>query len=221
MIEKKCVFTPQELLEMAAFDAIVDMEPLTADEVAQSKRLDRIAKMDRMTNSERKKAERRRQYYECHRGDIAEYKRQYYKTHQQKVAECRQRYRKAHRAEIAERQRRYREAHLDEAAKQRRLVREMRRAENVERRRFGMEKPRDEVDMRYQLYHEARMMDAVRSNRSNDETREMYRQCRDAHQKAAEESLRMYGKTHGDKVEKYLRRYYESQRSADIKAANA
>ena len=89
------LFTPEELEELARIDAELEAAPVTADELSDSRRRDRAAKLDSMDNRTRRIAERMRQYREAHREEIAERLRQY---------------REAHREEIAEQQRQYYEA---------------------------------------------------------------------------------------------------------------
>ena len=89
------LFTPEELEALARIDAELEAAPVTADELADSRRRDRAAKLDSMDKRTRRIAEQQRQYREAHREEIAEQQRQY---------------REAHREEIAEQQRQYYEA---------------------------------------------------------------------------------------------------------------
>ena len=74
------LFTPEELEELARIDAELEAAPVTADELADSRRRDRAAKLDSMDKRTRRIAEQRRQYYEAHREEIAEHQRQCYKA---------------------------------------------------------------------------------------------------------------------------------------------
>ena len=74
------LFTPEELEELARIDAELEAAPVTADELADSRRRDRAAKLDSMDKRTRRIAEQQRQYREAHREEIAEQKRQYYKA---------------------------------------------------------------------------------------------------------------------------------------------
>ena len=114
------LFTPEELEELARIDAELEAAPMTADELADSRRRDRAAKLDSMDKRTRRVAEWMRQYYEAHRKEIAEKQRQYREAHREEIAERQWQYREAHREEIAERQRRYYEAHREEIAEQKR-----------------------------------------------------------------------------------------------------
>ena len=59
------LFTPEELEELARIDAELEAAPVTADELADSRRRDRAAKLDSMDKRTRRIAERMRQYYEA------------------------------------------------------------------------------------------------------------------------------------------------------------
>ena len=74
------LFTPEELEELARIDAELEAAPVTADELADSRRRDRAAKLDSMDKRTRRIAEQKRQYREAHREEIAEQKRQYYEA---------------------------------------------------------------------------------------------------------------------------------------------
>ena len=114
------LFTPEELEELARIDAELEAAPVTADELADSRRRDRAAKLDSMDKRTRRIAEQQRQYYEAHREEIAEQKRQYREAHREEIAERMRQYREANREEIAERMRQYYEAHREEIAEQKR-----------------------------------------------------------------------------------------------------
>ena len=70
------LFTPEELEELARIDAELEAAPVTADELADSRRRDRAAKLDSMDKRTRRIAEQKRQYREAHREEIAEWMRQ-------------------------------------------------------------------------------------------------------------------------------------------------
>ena len=55
------LFTPEELEELARIDAELEAAPVTADELADSRRRDRAAKLDSMDKRTRRIAERQRQ----------------------------------------------------------------------------------------------------------------------------------------------------------------
>ena len=101
------LFTPEELEELARIDAELEAAPVTADELADSRRRDRAAKLDSMDKRTRRIAEQQRQYYEAHREEIAERMRQYREAHREEIAEQQRQYREAHRDEIAEQKRQY------------------------------------------------------------------------------------------------------------------
>ena len=71
----KPLFTPEELAEMAAFDAEVDAMPLAAEEIKESRERDRDAKNARLSARDYRAAEYRREYYERNKDAIAECRR--------------------------------------------------------------------------------------------------------------------------------------------------
>lgn len=67
-------FTPEELAEMARADAEIEREfILTAEEAAESRELDRAAKMARKDKQAKAVAERQRRYYEANKAKWADY----------------------------------------------------------------------------------------------------------------------------------------------------
>ena len=86
------LFTPEELEELARIDAELEAAPVTADELADSRRRDRAAKLDSMDKRTRRIAEQKRQYYEAHREEIAERMRQYREAHREEIAEQKRQY---------------------------------------------------------------------------------------------------------------------------------
>ena len=85
----KPFFKPEELAEMAAFDAEVDAMPLAAEEIKESRERDRDAKNARLSARDYRAAEYRREYYERNKDAIAEYRREYYERNKEAIAECR------------------------------------------------------------------------------------------------------------------------------------
>ena len=83
----KPLFTPEELAEMAAFDAEVDAMPLAAEEIKESRERDRDAKNARLSARDYRAAEYRREYYERNKDAIAEYRREYYERNKDAIAE--------------------------------------------------------------------------------------------------------------------------------------
>lgn len=71
------IFTAEELAELALFDAEVDDEPVSMEEIRASRERDRLAKMERLDHRERRIAERQREYREANKDAIAAYKREY------------------------------------------------------------------------------------------------------------------------------------------------
>lgn len=75
------LFTPEELEELARIDVELESAPVTADELAESRRRDRAARLDAMDKRTRAYSEQQRQYREAHREEIAEYMAGYYPSY--------------------------------------------------------------------------------------------------------------------------------------------
>ena len=90
----QALFTPQELAELAAFDAEVDAKPLTNEEIRESRVRDRNAKYAELDVNREKIAEYQRAYREANREKAAEYQRAYREANREKIAEQRQARRK-------------------------------------------------------------------------------------------------------------------------------
>ena len=75
----KPLFTPEELAELAAFDAEIDESDITADEIVESRARDREAKLCEMSKKDRKIAEAQRTYREANREKWNAYMREYRK----------------------------------------------------------------------------------------------------------------------------------------------
>ena len=109
----KPLFTPEELAELAAFDAEIDESDITQNEIDASRERDREAVLAGMSKRNRKIAEYKRAYYEANREKIAENKRAYREANREKIAEYRRAYYEANREKIAEYQRAYYEANRE------------------------------------------------------------------------------------------------------------
>ncbi len=91
-------FTPEELAELAAFDAEIDAEfEWTNEELRESRARDKEICFERKESKARKIAEAQRAYYEANREKIAEAKRAYYEANREKIAEAQRAYREANR----------------------------------------------------------------------------------------------------------------------------
>ena len=123
----KPLFTPEELAELAAFDAEIDESDITQNEIDASRERDREAVLAGMSKRNRKIAEYKRAYYEANREKIAENKRAYYEANREKIAENKRAYREANREKIAEYQRAYYEANREKIAENQRAYREANR----------------------------------------------------------------------------------------------
>ena len=75
----KPLFTPEELAELAAFDAEIDETDITKDEIVASRARDREAVLSGMSKREKKIAEAHRAYYEANREKWNAYMREYRK----------------------------------------------------------------------------------------------------------------------------------------------
>ena len=88
----KPLFTPEELAELAVFDAEVDDEPLTMEEIRESRERDRDARHAAKDKKEQKIAENKRAYREANREKIAENQRAYREANREKIAENKRAY---------------------------------------------------------------------------------------------------------------------------------
>ena len=109
----KPLFTPEELAELAAFDAEIDESDITQNEIDASRERDREAVLAGMSKRNRKIAEYQRAYREANREKIAENKRAYREANREKIAEYQRAYCEANREKIAEYQRAYYEANRE------------------------------------------------------------------------------------------------------------
>ena len=87
------LFTPEELAELAAYDAQVEAEPLTNEEIAESRERDRMAIDAERDVKRRKIAEQKRAYYQANREKVAEQQRAYRQANREKLAEYMRAYR--------------------------------------------------------------------------------------------------------------------------------
>ena len=94
----KPLFTPEELAELAAFDAEIDESDITQNEIVESRARDREAKLCEMSKKDRKIAEAQRAYREANREKIAEAKRAYYEANREKWNAYMREYRKRRKA---------------------------------------------------------------------------------------------------------------------------
>ena len=90
----KPLFTPEELAELAAFDAEIDESDITQNEIDASRERDREAVLAGMSKRNRKIAENHRAYYEANREKIAENHRAYYEANREKWNAYQREYRK-------------------------------------------------------------------------------------------------------------------------------
>ena len=93
------MFTPEELAEMEAFDAEIEDEPLTNEEIRESRERDREALDDRKDKREKKIAESKRAYYAANKEKIAEGQRAYRAANKEKIAAYMREYRRRRRLE--------------------------------------------------------------------------------------------------------------------------
>ena len=68
----KALFTPEELVELAAYDAMVDAEDISDEEYRESRRRDRQAILDRLPNDQLRRAQQKAEYYARNKERIAQ-----------------------------------------------------------------------------------------------------------------------------------------------------
>ena len=125
-------FTPEELAEMARADAEIERDfILTDEESAESRELDRAAKMARKDKKAKALAEYQRRYREANKEAVAEYQRRYYEANKEAVAERQRRYYEANKEALAEYRRRYYEANKEAVAERQRRYYEANKAKWV------------------------------------------------------------------------------------------
>ena len=96
-------FTAEELAEMRRADEDIDRDfALTREDLALSRDIDKIARLDSLDNWSRKLAERQRAYREANRDKVAERQRAYYEANRDKVAEYHRAYFEANRDKLHE-----------------------------------------------------------------------------------------------------------------------
>ena len=103
----KPLFTPEELAELAAFDAEIDESDITQNEIDASRERDREAVLAGMIKRNRKISEYQRAYREANREKIAEANRAYREANREKIAEANRAYREANREKWNAYQREY------------------------------------------------------------------------------------------------------------------
>ena len=103
------LFTPEELAELAAFDAMVDAEPASLAERRESR--ERDLKIRQRNENREAIAEYKKQYYAENREAIAEYKKQYYAENREAIAEYKKQYRAATRSRTWTPQKHWRKDH--------------------------------------------------------------------------------------------------------------
>ena len=97
------LFTPEELEELRRADAELDEEFVqTQEEIVESRKRDRQAKIDRLDSKGKKIAENKRAYYEANREKIAENQRAYREANREKIAENKRAYYEANREKYNE-----------------------------------------------------------------------------------------------------------------------
>ena len=77
-------FTPEELRRI---DQEIEEEPLTMEEIQESRKRDKAAKLERKNNKEKKITETQRAYYKANREKIAETQRAYREANREKIKE--------------------------------------------------------------------------------------------------------------------------------------
>ena len=134
----KPLFTPEELAELAAFDAQIDDEPLSAQEYRESTQRDKDAVFAEKGTDERRKARMvaayQREYREANKDQIAAKKREYYEANKDQIAAYQREYREANKDQIAAKKRKYYEVHPNKYEKHKAYMREYARKRYAERK---------------------------------------------------------------------------------------
>lgn len=115
------IFTPEELAELAAFDAEIEAEPLTMEEIRQSRELDRAAVKARERSGKSSGTYRRKPY-----GDVspAEYKRRWYEENRERLLAYQKEYYREHKAAVDARNRMYYQENREKRCRQNKEYRE-------------------------------------------------------------------------------------------------
>ena len=104
------LFTPEELAELAAFDAEVEKEEITQAETEKSRSRDQEVMFDRKNNRERRNAARKREYRAANKEKLAAWQREYNAANKEKIAAQKREYYAANKEKIAAQKREYRAA---------------------------------------------------------------------------------------------------------------
>ena len=116
-------FTAAELEDMRRADEEIEREfRLTPEDLAESKELDRQAKMEEMLPEKRKVREYQRAYYEATREKVLESQRAYREANREKVLESQRAYYEANREKVRESQRWIRDERTKRGYTQRELA---------------------------------------------------------------------------------------------------
>ena len=111
---KNSMFTPEELAELAAFDAEIDASDLDAQDYRDCAQRDKEAVMAEKSADHRKRAKQiaayQREYREANKDQIAAYQREYREANKDQIAAKKREYYEANKDQIAAYQREYYEA---------------------------------------------------------------------------------------------------------------
>ena len=107
----KPLFTPEELAELAVFDAEIDDEPLSAQDYRDSAQRDKdevfAEKGEKQRRQARKIAAKQREYYEANKDQIAAKRREYREANKDQIAAYKREYYEANKDQIAAYKREY------------------------------------------------------------------------------------------------------------------
>ena len=113
-MKRRSPFSPEELAEMAAADAEIEVEfRLTQDDLDFSKQMDRLAKFESLPLEKQKVAAQQKAYREANRDKVAAQQKAYYEANRDKVAARRKAYYEANRDKVAAQKKAYREANRE------------------------------------------------------------------------------------------------------------
>ncbi len=112
------LFSQEELEALRRDDEEMDRTfRLTPEEIQQSKERDRLAKLDRLDNRDRRRKELKHKYWEANRERLTAYNHEYWlkyrEANRERLSAYGREYRKANQERIAAYQREYYEAHRE------------------------------------------------------------------------------------------------------------
>ena len=111
---KHSMFTPEELAELAAFDAMVDASDITIEEFLESRMREREEALEGADQGRKKRLLYLKMYYRENRERILSQKKAFYRKNMEALRERRKRYYNANREQSMAYQRAYRKKKIDQ-----------------------------------------------------------------------------------------------------------